>query len=692
MDKKTKITIKESILVFMYFTLTAFWMECIYQGFTYGSFSWTILFPLLFSMSIAAILTLLVGFFPAKVNKVLMYIFTLLLFVFYGTQLVYQSLFQVPLLWGVAAGAAEDATAYWKEGLDQIVENLLPLFLMLLPIPTLIVLGKKILLFTRRSLGVQGGIAVASILLYFLPVLLIQVSGKESLIYTSYYEMNDQVVSANNLGIYTTFVRDICGVGSVGDDLSELKEVTNTAAPTKTPEATQGTEIGATATPTESTPPVATEPPVDTSPNVMQIDFKALAEAEKNKDVKTLDEYFASVTPTNKNEYTDMFKGKNLIFLTAEGFSTWAIDQNLTPTLYKLSHESFVFNNFYTSLWNTSTSDGEYVATLGLIPDGTHSFRRSSKNALPFNMAEQFNRLGVKSMAYHNGSLSYYDRNKTHPNMGYDFRAAKLGAISEAEGQEHIFTMNDANAWPASDYDMMVATLPEYVDQKPFHAYYMTISGHCHYNFEGQKQCIKNKDAVASLPYSEEAKAYIACNIELDKAMAYLLEELDKKGILEDTVIALSGDHYPYDLPKSAIDELAGHEVEENFELYKSTFILWSGSMKEPVMVDKTGSSLDILPTLSNLFGFTYDSRLMSGRDLLSDCEGVAILKNKSFVTDKVMYNSTNKKVTYLVDESQVGEDYVKNWSNEVKARFVAAAGILNYNYYDKIKDELHFE
>ena len=119
--------------------------------------------------------------------------------------------------------------------------------------------------------------------------------------------------------------------------------------------------------------------------------------------------------------------------------------------------------------------------------------------------------------------------------------------------------------------------------------------------------------------------------------------------------------------------------------------ILWSASVKEPVVVEKTGSSIDILPTLTNLFGFTYDSRLMSGRDLLSDCEGVAILKNKSFITDKVKYNSSTKKVTYLVDESQVDESYIENWVAEVKGRFIAAAGILNKNYYNVIKKEMVF-
>ncbi len=685
--------LKERLYIrFLFYTIAVFWMELIYQWFTYGGLSWHIAFMLLFSLGLASVFTLVSTLFPRKVNKILGYVVMVLLFIFYGTQLVYQSLFKVPLLWGVAAGAAEDATAYWKEGLQQIVSNLPGLLLLLLPLVALIIGNIKYFQYERKSIKVSGILLGLCIVLQLIPVLLIRLSGKESLAYVNYYEMNDQVVAASTLGIYTTFRRDLQGVGKVEGDLSELLASTTKGTPVPgSDEEKKENEPKESKEPLTTKNPQPTEEPIDTSPNVMNIDFTALAEEESDKDIKALHQYFSTVTPTNKNEYTGMFAGKNLIFITAEGFSTWAIDKNLTPTLYKLSHESFVFSNFYTSLWNTSTSDGEYVATLGLIPDGTHSFRRSQDNYLPFSMGEQFNRLGTTSYAYHNGSLSYYDRNVTHPNLGYDFKAAKLGSISEAEGSAHIFPMKDANAWPASDYDMMVATLPEYMNQTPFHAYYMTISGHCHYNFEGQKQCIKNKEAVKDLPYSEEGKAYIACNIELDKALAYLIQELDKKGVLDDTVIALSGDHYPYDLNKSTIDELAGHEVDENFEIYKSTFILWSSSVKEPIIIDKAGSSIDILPTLTNLFGFTYDSRLMSGRDLLSDSEGVAILKNKSFITNKVMYNSTTREVTYLVDKSQVSNSYIEDLKNDVKARFIAAAGILNKDYYKKIEGQLTF-
>ena len=97
--------------------------------------------------------------------------------------------------------------------------------------------------------------------------------------------------------------------------------------------------------------------------------------------------------------------------------------------------------------------------------------------------------------------------------------------------------------------------------------------------------------------------------------MEYLLDQLDKAGIADKTLIAISADHYPYGLEDNEIDDLAGHVVEKNFELYKSPFILYTKGM-EPVTIDKPCSSLDIIPTLSNLLGLEYDSRLLMGKDI----------------------------------------------------------------------------
>jgi len=235
--------------------------------------------------------------------------------------------------------------------------------------------------------------------------------------------------------------------------------------------------------------------------------------------------------------------------------------------------------------------------------------------------------------------------------------------------------------WPGSDLEMMELSLPEYLGNEPFHTYYMTVSGHMDYNFGGNSMSAKNKSVVADLPYSDMAKAYIACNYELEKALTYLVEQLEAAGVAERTVIALATDHYPYGLEKEVIDELVGHEVEEHFELYKSTLIIWSPSMKEPVEVNKYCTAIDIVPTLANLFGLDYDSRLYMGKDILSASEGLVMFQDKSFITDRVMYNAATGKVTQLTEE-ELPEDYVKIMKQVVKNRFKISKGIIDLDYY----------
>src|SRR5690606_21283221 len=121
-----------------------------------------------------------------------------------------------------------------------------------------------------------------------------------------------------------------------------------------------------------------------------------------------------------KNEYTGMFKGKNLILITAEGFSPYAVHKELTPTLYMMQENGFKFTDFYTPLWGVSTSDGEYVACTGLLPkEGVWSFYKSAKNYMPFCMGNQLKSVGYNTYAYHNHYYDYYFRNESHPNMGY---------------------------------------------------------------------------------------------------------------------------------------------------------------------------------------------------------------------------------------------------------------------------------
>ena len=124
--------------------------------------------------------------------------------------------------------------------------------------------------------------------------------------------------------------------------------------------------------------------------NQLPIDFTKLSSLSDTKELQKLTEYIQSLEPTAQNEYTGMFEGYNLIYLTAEGFSPYAVDEQLTPTLYKLVNSGFVAKDYYVPLWQTSTSDGEYVNLTGLIPDQQFSMKRSAANEQPFSLASYF--------------------------------------------------------------------------------------------------------------------------------------------------------------------------------------------------------------------------------------------------------------------------------------------------------------
>ena len=441
---------------------------------------------------------------------------------------------------------------------------------------------------------------------------------------------------------------------------------------------------------TETTPaaedeevPEATEPVVY-KPHVLDIDFGALAEQEsangRNR-VATLHKYVNSLEPAVENEYTGLFEGKNLIMVVAEAFSKEVIDPELTPTLYRLANEGIKFHDYYQPMWAGSTSSGEYSVLTGLVASrGTASVYEATEQDLFFTMGNQLQRLGYSSVAYHNHSADFYGRNETHTHFGYD-KFIGMGTGMEKGVKER---------WPQSDLEMIDFTVEQYIDQQPFSVYYMTVSGHCRYNRGGNKMSGKNYAAVEHLDTSEGVKCYIAANLELEYAMASLVKQLEDAGIADDTVIVLSTDHYPYGLewddPKD-IERLYGYKYTNIMERDHSALIIWSGCIEDmDLEITAPTYSLDILPTLSNLFGLEYDSRLMVGRDVFSDTEALVLSYTHTWITEKGLYNAEKGKF-FPKEGVEVEDDYVKRIaaivSNKIKYSR-EAANIDYFNYVSK--------
>lgn len=414
--------------------------------------------------------------------------------------------------------------------------------------------------------------------------------------------------------------------------------------------------------------------------NVLSIDFDALAAETDDAALQALDAYFASVTPTKKNEYTGLLSGYNLITICAESFSPYLISETLTPTLYKLSQNGILFENFYGS-FQSLTSNGEYALCTGLYPNmhGTSaatSFEDSISCYLPFTLGNSLGGMGYTCYAYHNNVGEFYSRNLTHPNMGYTFKAAGSGLDIQLTN-------------PASDLELFEQSVPDLVAaETPFHAHYMTWSAHTPYNWTNVMS-EKNRAAVAELSCSEGVKAYLASNLELEYGLAHLMETLEQAGLADNTVIVLTTDHFPYGLSQAEYDELAGFAVDTTFEKYRNAFLCYVPGLEENIHVPAYCSTVDILPTLLNLFGVEYDSRLLAGRDVLSDAPHIAVLSDQSFLTDTFRYDAASGLAPDDTVRDSAGyteADYQRYVSN----LFAFSRDILDSDYYAHVFSREH--
>lgn len=437
---------------------------------------------------------------------------------------------------------------------------------------------------------------------------------------------------------------------------------------------------------------VEEQPVIDTSPNVMDVDLESLAANAPNEDVSWLANYFSSASPTRKNEYTGMFKGYNVIQLVIEGFSGYAIDPELTPTLYKLANEGFVFNNYYTALHYTSTSNGECQTLLGLYPKNGNPITMKRTGVLGtnayFSLAQQLGREGYQVLGYH-GNYDMYGRQTSHTNLGYTWKQFGTGLDVDTTSSGEI-------AWPARDTQVIENSVDDYINSdQPFHVYYLTISGHMPYSNNRIVQ--PYLDQVRALPYSQTTQNYMATVMEVDRALELLLQKLEEAGKLDKTLIIATGDHIPYS-NAGVLEELSGrtfgsskdlealNESAIDFDVYKNTLILWSASMEEPVQVDKPCCQVDILPTVSNLLGLEYDSRMLSGRDTLSDSEGLVIFTSRSWRSDRGFYNRYTQ--TFIPAEGvamtqEEQDQYVSTMKKLVEYKLACTPMIVENDFYN---------
>lgn len=669
-------------LKYIYFPVIFIYLEIMFKIFGGKTFSGNIIYPILSAITLGGIVALVTSFAEKKkINRIIGYTIVSLVCVLFCVHLVYINVFKTSFTFALVfggAGGANALTEFAGETLTGILDNLLGIIMCILPIPATIVLDIKVGLFKKEEMKINLLTGLTIITIHVFSLVVVAFSGEDG--YTAkvlYFDHFVRDISFDKLGVITSTKIDIKEMlfgasESVGEiegvqEIPTLPGVENvTENSTESSEATRGEQ---------TTEEPTTEVPIVYEPNVLNIDFEAFTAEADGKYIKWLNEFYAASEPTMKNEYTGMFEGYNLILLTGESFSPWAVNEKYTPTLYKLVNEGFVFENYYVPAFN-NTTQGEYMVCTGLLPNGLGDMcfectvSNGNKN-MGMCMGKILGGLGYSTFAYHNHTYSYYNRDETHPNMGYTYKGLGNG-------------LDVKKTWPESDLEMMQKSIGDYIDDEHFHAYYMTVSGHMNYSFTGNSMAGKNKELVADMDDTESMKAYVACNIELDRALEYLISELEARGIADKTVIAMACDHYPYALEEELTAKI-GEENKEWYGLYENNLIIWSGSMKEPIHVDKVCSSIDLIPTLCNLFGVEYDSRLYSGKDILSDTPGLVIFSDMGFATDYCIYNATTGNIKATTDV-EVTDEYVSSVSSLVKNIWAASGRIIYDDYFEKMQ------
>lgn len=595
---------------------------------------------LIYSLFVSFVMTILMTIWSEKVNRIFGYIIYFIFCFWFALETIFKAFLQTFFSLDCFK-LSDQAMGFAGETIKVIVGNIHYLILFFLPFILLIIFRKKIDLNIKENKKYLYSYIIL-IPLSFLSYRLYINSTKDNKdisLYDLYYNTNNIPLSIQKMGVLSSTGLDIYrNIFGFEDKVIEVnyEEENND------------------------------EDLFVYEKNNLDLD---LSSNKLNKDIK---EYIDNNPGTSKNKYTGMFENKNLIFVVAESFSEIGIDKDRTPTLYKLTNNGFIFDNFYVPYY-LSTIGGEFQSLTGLYPNySTLTKWKSGKNSFPYGLATTFKEKGYNTYAYHAHDGYFQNRYKYLKALGFDnFKACNMELDI------------NCNMWPESDIEMIKATTNDYINSdKPFMTYYMTVSGHLDYTKEGNSIVSKNWDLVKNLDYSDKAKSYLATQIELDRAMESLLKELENKGILEDTVIVLLADHYPYGLSLEEINELSSYKRDELFEINHNALIIYNSSMKN-ISITKVGMPIDVLPTIYNLFDIKYDSRLFAGSDLLSNNEGMVILDNLSWITDKGKYNSLNGKYSGDIDS-----DYINNINNIIQNKIIFSRNMITYDGYRYIKEK----
>lgn len=420
--------------------------------------------------------------------------------------------------------------------------------------------------------------------------------------------------------------------------------------------------------------------------------WKMLMDNTTDSTDQSINAYFISREITEKNDYTGIFKGKNLIMMLMESVDEISIlNENDFPTLYKLYHEGISFRNNYSPRNNCSTGNNETTVLTSLFTINNTCTANTYKDNLyteaAFNI---FDNAGYNTTAYHDYTEHYYYRATYMPNMGANhyYGVADLGMEYSDAYQE----------WP-SDVVLFQQARKYYQDNEPYFAYFTGVTTHQPY-YQSSEWGDAYLSRFDNTSYSIELKRYLSKMTVLDKALEELLNELKENNELDNTVIVLYGDHFPYGLTDDQINEYlttnnASYTVNRNSttrnDVDRTPLIIYNSEFAEengPVEVTDYTSIIDLLPTILNMFDLDYDPRLYLGTDVFSDSHvSRTVFADGSWEDERAYYYAPSSKITYVDGAEQYTAEEIKEINQEISKRQQMSASAIKSDYFNYLSE-----
>ena len=434
-----------------------------------------------------------------------------------------------------------------------------------------------------------------------------------------------------------------------------------------------------------------------------------------DKNAKMFREYYdAKDNSVKKNEYTNIFKGKNVIVIHAESIQQFTMNlsfngKELTPNLNKLASEGLYFSNYYAQESVGTSSDSEFTFNTSLMPASSGTVFISYYDREYISIPKLLKKEGYYTFSMHGNNGSFWNRNVMHKNLGYDdfYYYNKDFEIDETIGlglsDKSFFRQVVPKIKEINDNNQnFYGTLIMLTNHTPF----TDIENYSDYEVDYKYEKVNDETGeteIVSAPFMEGTKlgSYFKSVHYADEAIGQLINDLDSEGLLDNTVIVLYGDH-DAKLKKSEYERFYNYEpytdtvLSKDDENYKAVdefdyelnrkvpFIIWSKEGLEHKEITEIMGMYDALPTLGNMFGFSSPYAL--GHDIFSVTDNVVVFPDSNWVTDKMYYNNQKGKGK-LLNSDEVSIDYIEKYNKIAEEDISISNSIIVYDLIRKSRE-----